>query len=291
MFTINNPEAAPNLEGHEYVYQKEVGASGTPHYQGYIKFPNNKRLKAVREIVPGAHLEVRRGTHLEAVAYCTKEETRVEGPWSTMSPHVPGKRNDLEEFRQGILGKRTYGECINDPELSHMVAKFPLYTREVLSHRLPERIEAELRPWQQELLTNLLEPPNPRTIYWVHENIGNVGKTFMADFLYCNYQAQRFNNGKSGDIAYAIESPSIVVFDFSRSQEEHINYGIIEDVKNGYVFSAKYQSAGKRFPSPHVVVFANFPPLDGKLSSDRLVEINLNKKRPLILNGTVMQNY
>lgn len=97
----------------------------------------------------------------------------------------------------------------------------------------------------------------------------------MTKYLVAMKGATRFSNGKSADIAYAIKgTPKIVVFDFSRSQEEHLNYAIIEDVKNGLVFSPKYESCCKIFPIPHVIVFANWPPDMNKMSIDRW-DINL----------------
>jgi len=54
----------------EAVVSKEVGESGTPHLQGYLKFKVKKRPKA---LLPTAHWEKARGTSLENYHYCTKE--------------------------------------------------------------------------------------------------------------------------------------------------------------------------------------------------------------------------
>ena len=61
----------------------------------------------------------------------------------------------------------------------------------------------------------------------------------------------RFENGKSADIKYAYDGQRCVVFDLSRSQESHVNYEVIESVKNGVVFSTKYESQMKVFKTPH----------------------------------------
>jgi hypothetical protein len=43
----------------------------------------------------------------------------------------------------------------------------------------------------------------------------------------------------------------------------------LEELKNGYVFSPKYESKNKSFPTPHVVVLMNETPDRSKLSADR----------------------
>lgn len=85
-FTLNNPAySAEQLEHHlhllepkAFVFQLERGEEGTPHYQGciYLKSP---------QVMP-RHLDKR--IHWEqchswvkAVRYCTKKETRQDGPW------------------------------------------------------------------------------------------------------------------------------------------------------------------------------------------------------------------
>ena len=55
-----------------------------------------------------------------------------------------------------------------------------------------------------------------------------------------------------------------------RSQIDHINYEIIESIKNGCVFSTKYNSTPKlRLGGTKVIVFMNAMPDKTKLSSDR----------------------
>lgn len=86
IFTTNNPvdadvpALAPGITF--VVYQRERGAEGTEHFQGYVLFADRKRLTQVKEIawLSRSHLEVRRGTNEQAIAYCTKVDTRIGDP-------------------------------------------------------------------------------------------------------------------------------------------------------------------------------------------------------------------
>lgn len=83
-FTLNNytPEDRlylSELKDAEIVFQEETGESGTPHLQGVIFFKNARTLQGMKRIHNGIHWESMKGTKAQAIAYCTKEETRTGG--------------------------------------------------------------------------------------------------------------------------------------------------------------------------------------------------------------------
>lgn len=87
-YTLNNP--APNYElppadlWTYHIYGREVGESGTPHLQGYIEMAKESSLAHMKTLLPGAHLEKRRGTGLEASDYCKKDGDFEE--YGTLAP-------------------------------------------------------------------------------------------------------------------------------------------------------------------------------------------------------------
>ena len=69
-----------------FVAQKEKAPdTGRLHWQGYVEVKEKCRIKKMKEVLgcPSAHLEPRRGSQEEAIAYCTKEESRAE-PYEKM---------------------------------------------------------------------------------------------------------------------------------------------------------------------------------------------------------------
>lgn len=88
-FTLNNPTEEErsffsNFQLGDYwnymIYQEEKGENGTVHFQGYIELREKRKVSWMKiHFNERAHYEMRRGTQEEAIAYCKKEETRVEG--------------------------------------------------------------------------------------------------------------------------------------------------------------------------------------------------------------------
>lgn len=80
VFTLNNPTdedrtAVKELEplSKYLVFGDETGKEGTPHLQGYVVLRKSTRRSVLSKIVPRAYLDVARGSHSEASAYCKKE--------------------------------------------------------------------------------------------------------------------------------------------------------------------------------------------------------------------------
>ncbi len=71
------------------------------------------------------------------------------------------------------------------------------------------------------------------------------------------------------DAAYAWQGERYVVFDFTGETSERINYSMIEAIKNGVIFSNKYNSRTKTFTNPAVLCLMNKRPLAKKFSNDR----------------------
>jgi len=232
-FTLNNPDETAAqlaqllqlLEPKAYVYQLEKGENGTPHYQGAVYLKNaqvrpdhlNKKI----------HWE-RCKSWVKAIRYCSKEDTRVDGPW-------------------------TFNVCLP--------AKLDIIT--------------ELRPWQREVYNELLKKPDDRKILWLWESTGNAGKTAMARYI-CNHFEAIYLNGKGSDAKYAVSVVigkgrplDVVVFGYPRSSSEYVNYGSIEEIKDGIFFNSKYESGMVMYNSPHVLVFSNEEPDYTKMSADR----------------------
>lgn len=63
--------------------------------------------------------------------------------------------------------------------------------------------------------------------------------------------------------------PQIIIMDIPRTLEGKIHLGTVEALKNGMLYSGKYEGGLCMFAHPHVVAFANFEPDKEDLSLDR----------------------
>lgn len=275
-FTLNNytPDDLLRLdslgEKIEYlVIGKEIGENGTPHLQGFVSFPERLRRTQCVETIGQAHFTVARNV-ANSVKYCKKDGDFVEyGVLQSGS----GRRSDLVLFKEAVLGGTLSLKQLRE-DFSETMAKYPRFCVEYVNDHLPERpLEAyPLMPWQQLLYSDLTKPPDSRTITFVVDFKGNMGKSW-----FCHYYRSLHDNaqvilpGKKADMTYVLDTSIRVLFiDAPRSKQgEFIQYDFLEDVKNGYVFSTKYESRAKTLSAVHVVVMMNERPDETKLSRDR----------------------
>lgn len=86
------------------------------HYQGYVEFKKPCKFTCMKKIFDDntIHLEVRKGTQEQAINYCKKKESQIEGPWEYGEPGKQGKRNDLNVLKQDILKQDSEYEIMNN---------------------------------------------------------------------------------------------------------------------------------------------------------------------------------
>ncbi|XP_053383149.1 uncharacterized protein LOC128549735 [Mercenaria mercenaria] len=137
-------------------------------------------------------------------------------------------------------------------------------------HRLYVLYEtSSLRPWQAYVLERTRSQTD-RQITWIYDVTGNSGKTFLALYMVATCNAYLIDGHNKGDIARAYNKQPLVVFSYARQTDDSgINYGLMENFKDGYLWSPKYDSKMMFFNSCKVLVMCNCKPDLEKLSPDR----------------------
>lgn len=103
--TINNPteddiETINGDEAQYCVWQMEMGEEGTKHIQAFIYYKHQRVVP--KKKYPRAHIEVSRNI-AKSIAYCKKNETRIDGPFERGEMPKQGERNDLEKMRNELI--------------------------------------------------------------------------------------------------------------------------------------------------------------------------------------------
>lgn len=154
-------------------------------------------------------------------------------------------------------------------------SKYQTRTGKIYAHGIdiPEQVEVdEPYGWQLKVMEIISEKPDNRTINWFYEETGGKGKSTLCKYLIVKHNALVVS-GKTNDIFHAIaQNPSrrkIIIIDLPRVSESFINYSAIEQVKNGFFLSGKYEGGQIVYPCPHVIIFANHKPDMKAMSRDR----------------------
>lgn len=107
IFTLHDPEGQLDFDDPRVriaAWQLEVGESGGKswcHFQGYVVMKTACRYTAIKKLLGGTpYVVAARGTAPQCLAYVTKTDTRIEGPWfypdeETARANTQGTRSDL----------------------------------------------------------------------------------------------------------------------------------------------------------------------------------------------------
>ena len=232
-FTLNNPTESEIEELCSSIvpsirFQEEKGESGTVHLQGVLSFATKKRPKSVISC-DRIHWEVCRDL-AASLKYVWKTDTYTGGQRYNRGYKLPPK---------------------------------PIKTLE----------ERQLWDWQLEVCAVIQQEPDDRKIYWYWGDT-NIGKTTFCKYLSVKYGAIPLS-GKGADMRNGVcqykekngETPESVIIPIPKSfSMEYLSYEGIENIKDMYFYSGKYEGGAVVGNCPHVFVFANEPPDTNRLA-------------------------
>ena len=231
-----------------YIIGKEVGESGTPHLQGYIYVKQKIRFSTLKSVCNRLHLEVARGSPEHNLTYCSKDGDYITNIKTKKSP---------DEFI-----KETEQQILHD-----------------------EYANVKWKAWQQDILNIIETKPDNRTIHWYYETKGNTGKSFLTKYIALKYDVI-IADGKKADIFNQVnvmmrehqKVPTVIILDVPRRNQGYVSYGVLEQLKNGMIYSGKYEGGRCIFKSPHVIVFSNSLPDTSEMSADRWHIVNIDEE-------------
>jgi len=312
-FTINN--YTPTDEERIQTFSKKAKVyiiygyeicpkTGTPHLQGYCHGKSDISHKIALEIFKVIFYCRKNG--LANTRYCMKQKSKDPSkdpnyielninlkPQCCIEAGKKGGEMEQNEWMgiKEMCKTKTYWEIVErQPE---MAIKYSKVLQEWCEYFKNEDIKKgyfedflidEDHPWDRgfqlfliEYIEAQLNVPDKRSIAWVYDHVGKIGKTQFITHLMLKYPniVQRLEPADHTNFTYLVEQDKkIFLIDCQRDGFNNLPYTAIESLKNGIVQSTKYRPTLKYIRRPIVIVFANQIPLSDKMSQDKFVIYN-----------------
>lgn len=261
--------------------------SGNLHIQAYFEFENKRgRTVLTREILAG-HWEPAMGTRQENTTYCTKEGGTLTTVWPQEAPEEERSNTrmptvDWQLAVRDLLAHNRIEDAYadqNNINLQRALRSRGTYMERVFATKSPPKAktsvtEADLVPYQLQLIDYLKQDFQARRILWVWSEQSGTGKTTT-----CKYIAQKFKvffapvDGISNATHMYANQP-VVILDVPRGFDTNTTdfASYLEKLSDqGNTSTGKYNGKVACW-NCHVVIFSNQPPIH-HLLPDRIVEI------------------
>lgn len=229
------------------------------HHQGFIQLKLKKTLGWLKNNFSSkTNFTIMRGTYEENLKYCSKEGKYLENGEFTKQ----GQRTDIDDIATRIK-EGTFSKSEGIYLKYHAgIDKMIEFTKNEKARKCAKRefdtdiseLNLQQKFWMH-LLDNVVSKDQ---ILVILDKKGGIGKSTFATYLDLELGGLCLQNAKSTDIAHAYKMEDYVMFDYARSNEDKLNYPVLENLKNGCIFSPKYDSGSKRFPRPKIILFTNF---------------------------------
>ncbi len=218
------------------VIGREKGKDGTPHLQGYCVMIKPRRLTAMKKIMPRAHLEVARGTPLEASDYCKKDGLFEE--YGEL-PKTAGERSS--EALQEV-----WDTAWENAKSGHIEA-IPSWMR-ISYYAALKRIQKDYPVEVEDL---------PKTCgVWIYGKTG-AGKSYKARKEYKPFYVKpctKWWDGYQGQ-------PNVIVDDFDASHVEELGH-LLKIWADRYAFGAENKGGTLNIRPEKIIVTSQWPMTD-----------------------------
>lgn len=131
--------------------------------------------------------------------------------------------------------------------------------------------------WQTQLKAIIESEPDNRTLHYIWEPNGCTGKTTFQKWIFTHFNDVVVLSGKGADMKNGIVMyidknkvcPRIVLINIPRTAKDYVCWSGIEEIKDMFFFSGKYEGGMICDKSPHIFIFANQLPDLENVSKDR----------------------
>lgn len=219
----------------KWVFQLEEGDSGYEHYQGRISLIKKRRLNELIKAVKTKyewpfHWSISSTNSLEEEFYCTKEDTRKEGPWSD-----------------------------KDKELY-----IPTHVRNLNLYSWQQQIVDDAKIRDLRHINLIVDRVGNHGKSWLKTYVGSREIGLCLPYVNDYKDIMRMVMDCKKFPLYIIDIPRAVP-----KERMYQFYAGIESLKDGYAYDDRYKFRYEYFEIPNVWIFTNVEPNLDYLSADR----------------------
>lgn len=212
------------------------------HYQGFVVFKAPRTMKWIKKhISDKAHLEIAKGSVDSAVAYCSKVESRVEGPYIFGEKPAQGKRMDLIQLGEELKTKRIDTVIREGTDHWHTIARHMKFAERL------ERIYTKDR-------TRQFRKVQTTVLY----GLAGTGKTRYCFDRFDAKDVYKLDGWKKDSLWFdGYEGEKVLLIDDFYGW---LKWGLLLKILDGYQLRLEVKGSTTYAEWTHVVITSNKPP-------------------------------
>lgn len=234
-----------------YIYQlEECPSTKRLHYQGSLSFNTAYSQQHCIKLLSKARWRIRKGNADSNMKYCSKSESKVEGPWEygTLDSEQ-GKRSDLLECRDMIMDGSSIQSLVETDSVGASTLRYMRSLERYQLMRLPMRF------WPMEIFLFVGKPGTGKTSA-VIDLLGEDKHN-----LYIKDSTEEFWEGYVGQ-------ENVLLEEFNGSS---MHRGVLLQLLDRYPMRVKIKGASAQFCSKRIFITSNYHPLKWYKDSEAVI--------------------